>query len=110
MKSADRRPGGRAEEPGKVARCIQPAHQWVQGGMVPGMFAGAGSSGCAMASLELGGSLNAQSSYAHAMFSVSSDTMTSLVIIRIILERYAYASNQLLMLIKFPHISGDCFG
>jgi len=57
--------------------------------MVLGVFAGAGSSGCVIAALELRGSLNAQSSYAHAMFSVSSDTMASLVIIRIILESYA---------------------
>lgn len=87
-KSASSRLGSGTEEPGKVTRLIQPAHQWPQVGMVLVEFAGAGSSVCAAPAPEPEGSLNAQLSIAHAMFNVSNDTMRNHATIRTMIKGY----------------------
>jgi len=86
-KVAGRRPGSRVEEPGKVTKLVQPGHQWLQVGRVL-EFAGAGSGVCTTPVLEPEGSLNAQASAAHAMFSVSSDKMRHQATVRTMAKGY----------------------
>lgn len=78
------RPGSRTEEAGKVTMLVQPGHQWLQAGRVLEESADTGSNVCATSVPEPEGSLNAQASTAHAMFSVSSDKMRSHVTVRTI--------------------------
>lgn len=104
-----RRPGSRTVELGKVTKLVHPGHQWLQVGMVLVVSAGAGSNGCVMPAPESEGSLNAQLSIAHAMFSVSSDTMRNHVMVRNMLKNYRKASHQTLILVKFTHAAMDRF-
>lgn len=105
----DSRLGSRVGEAGNVTRLTHPGHHWPQAGMALVESAGAGSNGCVIPAPESEGSLNAQLSIAHAMFSVNSDTMRNHVIVRNMLKNYRKASHQTLILVKFTSTAMDRF-
>lgn len=105
----DRRLGSRAWETGNVTRLTHPGHHWPQAGVVLVESSGAGSNGCVIPAPESEGSLNAQLSIAHAMFSVNSDTMRNHVMVRNMLKNYRKASRQTLILVKFASATLDQF-
>lgn len=106
---ASGRSGSRTAELGKVTKLVHPGHQWVHAGMALVESAGAGSNGCVIPAPESEGSLNAQLSIAHAMFSVNSDTMRNHVIVRNMLKNYRKASHQTLIPVKFARATLDRF-